>query len=270
MNVTAFIDTHGHPHAAPYFQTFQQEPLVGSEMAQVVSIVPVTPWNLATLLTAITRAANGTNLMIVSHGASGGLSIPLSSHLGGLGMDSIAALGRYERGEIRDADVPVIFGGMRPSEVAALVQLTRAVRTRQFGTVVLRACRVGSNAQLLDALRGFFGARTICGPDLWDFFGTVNPGTPTTAAAAWTQWLRQHPGAVTFGQGGSRFALAIENDRRISAIADSWPAVAAWIRANLPPGRYPGQGRFPLHCMLNSQAIFPMQAAYRQHLHRSP
>lgn len=266
----AFIDSVGHPHAAPYFSMFPQEPLAGSGMAQIDAIERIRPWNLDRLLTAIARVPAGSHIMIVSHGASGGLSIPLGGSIGGLGQETINAIGRVERGELNDRNIGSIFSGMTPAAVRNLVTLAQRVRGLRLGTVVIRACNVGAYPFILEALRSFFGATAVCGPTQFDFFGFVDPGSPTTDQTRWNRWQSQHPQAVVYGASGNRFALEIRDDRVTSAIADTWNAVGSWLRQHLPPGNYSSQGRFYLHAIKNSETFFPMQSGYREHLRRQP
>jgi len=265
----AFIDSVGHPHAAPYFRMFPREPLARSGMAEVASSEAIRPWNLDTLLRAIAREPAGSNIMIVSHGASGGLSIPLGGSIGGLGRDTINALGQVERGEMNESDIPGIFSGMTPAAVRSLVARAQSVRRLRLGTVVIRACNVGAYPDILEALRGFFGATAVCAPTQFDFFGVVNPGTPTTDANTWNAWRHRHPRAVVSGASGNRFAFEIRNDHWVFAIAESWDGVRAWQGQNLPAGNY-SEGRFYLHAIMNSAIFFPMQPGYREHLRRQP
>lgn len=266
----AFIDSAGQPQAAHYFRMFPREPLARTGMAEVRSIEAIRPWNLDRLLRAIASEHAGSDIMIVSHGSSGGLSIPLGRSIGGLGQDTINAFGQVERGELNDANIGSVFMGMSPAAVRSLVALAQRVRGLSLGTVVIRACNVGAYPQILEALRGFFGANAICAPTLFDFFGIVDPGSPTTDSTVWSTWQRRHPNAVMYGESGNRFALEIRDDRVTYAMADTSSAVTSWVRQHLPPGTYSGTGRFYLHAMKNSETFFPMQSGYREHLRRQP
>jgi hypothetical protein len=73
-----------------------------------------------------------------------------------------------------------------------------------------------------------------------------------------------------YGAVGNRFALEIMNDRVTFAMADTRSAVTSWVGQHLPSGTYTGQGSFYLHAIMNSEAFFPMQSGYRDHLRRHP
>jgi hypothetical protein len=266
----AFIDSAGQPQANAYFRMFPREPLARSGMAEVRFIDPVRHWSLDRLLTAIAREPAGSDIMIVSHGASGGLSIQLGGSIAGLGQDTMNAFGQVERGELNDADIGSIFIGMLPAAVRSLVAIAQAVRRLRLGLVVFRSCNLGAHPEILEKLRGFLGANAVCAPTLFDFFGFVDVGNPTTDQTVWSRWQSRHPDAVVYGERGNSFALEIRNDHETFAMADSWSAVTSWVGQHLPPGTYTGRGRFYLHALMNSERFFPMQSGYREHLRRQP
>ena len=76
-----------------------------------------------------------------------------------------------------------------------------------------------------------------------------------------------------FGKPPERFAyhrVRHPHSFKFGAIADSDAAVQNWVKQHLGTTAVKIGARFPVHALQNGELIFPMERAYRDHLHEAP
>src|SRR5438034_116931 len=90
-----FIASEHQPDAGGYYRMFPGEPVRPSGLLQVSAIVPIKSINVFKLLTAIAKKGSK-NVLVVSHGFGGGLTIPLTAKAKKpLGLDEVSRLNEY-------------------------------------------------------------------------------------------------------------------------------------------------------------------------------
>jgi hypothetical protein len=272
MRVTAFADAKGMALGVAYYNKYKVEPIVGAvEFAEIHGPIQlVQQWTVTNLLDRIiARAAPRSNIMLLSHGSSGGLSIAFNNSLGGLGVDAIRALGEVEKG-LSNEEIQQRFTNVPPALIRGIVERAKKVRALNLGAIVIRACNLGRYDAVLLALKAFFGAVSIEAPKLFDFYSNANPGAYSSDPGRWAGFRSTNPTTVVYGSPPNRLALAIR-DNGVEALAESQQAVRNFLAANFPPigaaGLYQ-KGHFPLHGLVNGQRYFPNDLHYREQLKR--
>jgi hypothetical protein len=273
MATVAIIDSHAHPAAAGYYNSFS-EPLADGTSVKVGRIVRLPRMRLDQLLETLSGLDVGSTAIVVSHGANGGMVIPMSEHTKtrGFGPDAVALLMRCVEGHVAEDEAAKQLQ-MPLSELTLLKKWALATRKAKLARIVFRACNLGGATTDLDRLREFFGATKACAPDLFDSYVTANTNTPTTDARTWRNWLAQRRGEVVFGRPPERFAyhrVRHAHSFQFDTIAESDAAVQNWIRQHLGTTATSIGTRFPVHALQNGGLIFPAQKEYRDHLHEVP
>jgi hypothetical protein len=276
LATVAIIDSHAHPSAPAYYDAFD-EPLADGTRISVDQIIRLPRMRLDQLLTQMAGLDRGSTVILVCHGANGGLVLPMSENTRtrGFGPDAVAALIRFVEGSGSSERERETAESLRmpAGELRGLRQGTIDTRAKRLARVVFRACNLGKDSTDLDRLRVFFGAAKACAPDIFDSYVTGNPGTPTTNSGTWRAWLRSHAGAVITGSSPNRFAfhrLRRAHSFRFDCLADSWSAVQTWVTSNLGANTLPERRPFPVHALQNGELIFPGQTEYVQHLEEVP
>ena len=252
-----------HPAAPDFYSTFPLEPLKSGGQFKVSKTISVmSDPSFDAVLNAILKA-KPKNVMIVSHGHGGGLSLPLipgsEDGLGIKAMDVFAGKGP-------DSDLD-----LNPEALAALRKKITQLKALNLNTVVLRACVVGQFPDVMDKLKDFFNCQTVDAPKALDGYGKLNCGTPTRNPDVWEKWLDDNKGATVEFAEPNRFAWQSGFPNLMEgALADSDLAIKNWVKAHLPaPSRSIGR-RFPFHA-LDGQAkiVFPADDNYRDFLSQS-
>lgn len=229
---TAIIHTQGVPNASSYYTMFPSEPFSVSEWLAIRRIEPISPWHFPGLLTKVLQVgATDKEILILSHRTSDGLDIPLVPNA----KKTISA--QYQQLNVLASSQPVKKKAeickITEDEVTSICRQMESVRKLKLKKVEVRACNMGGSLLTLEAYQEFFGSGSVGAPDYLDFFGTVDPGTPTTNARDWSIWLAQHKNAQVFKMKSGRVAIHFFA-RKFNMLADSFVAVKEWIGAYLP------------------------------------
>ncbi len=289
MSTVAFSVRTVHPHAAPFYNLFPQEPIPGGPNAfvTITKVVELPDNRVLTLLAAIRQhvTEKGSSIIVVSHGTEEGISLTLGRERGsGPPLDArrlihLRANLLGQKDDIETANLMELgtyAAARNPGGVADLVALKEAlapVRALKLARVDLRACVTGRRLNTLKMLQFFFDADLCCAPRDWDTFGPVPFADITTNPASWRKFKEAHPNAMTVGTGAERFALdykvmADEYKVMLAAIASSQAAIDTWVKNHLPPNnRYKGGSLF-YHGLTPDQKtiIFAGEGTYRDHL----
>lgn len=252
-----------HPAAPDFYRTFPEEPLKGGGQFKVTGTVNVMGNStFDAVLNAILKAKSK-DIMIVSHGHGGGLSLPLIPNsedgLGIKAMDVFAG-----KGPDSDLDLPA-------DALAAMKRKVAQVKALNLRTVVLRACIVGQFPDVMEKLKEFFNCQVVDAPKALDGYGKIDCGTPTRNPDVWEKWLDDNKGATVEFAEPNRFAwLGGFPDLMRAALADSDTAIKNWLKAHLPVTSRTVGRRFPYHALdAGTRTIFPADADYRNYLSQS-
>lgn len=248
------------------------EPVLPKGDITVGKVVEVGRITVITLLTAIIagKVPKGADILVVAHGVDEGLTIPLApGSKSMLQIDAVSVLREVVAGTVtgRQGARRLLI---KEAELTQLLQLRKAILKLKLQRVELRACTIGSKVATLKELRWFFGSDSLSAPVVFDAYGVLGNGTPTTNPDTWAAWLKAYPGAVVEGTHPNRFAwegppgLLIEH-----WLADSHQAVKDWIAGQHPGAKW-RSGQILYHCFLEtSSLVFPKDgAAYRGLLRR--
>ena len=257
----AFIAAGAHPRAADFYTTFPLEPILPKGHFRVRTSVAMTNVTIDGLLSAILKWKSK-DVLIVSHGHGGGLTIPLVS-----GADEILgtkALQVFAR-ELPEGNLK-----LRKGALDALKAKAAKVRMMGLRLLVLRACTVGRDSEVLAMLKAFFGCQVVDAPKALDGYGRLNVGTPTTDTKVWAKWLLAHTGATVEFQAPNRFAWIDSFPVLMAAaMADSDKAINDWLNKHLPGAVKRVSRAFPYHALAaGTKIVFPGDPSYRQNLNR--
>ena len=257
---TAFVDTHAHPAALPWYSSGRTEPAGTAHALALTRAVGIGNISLDSLLDSIlVNARQGDDLIVVGHGREGGLSMRL-----------VAGAPSRARAELitqlaADRPTPDPLLGSMPAipaaHAASVCQITEAqvgqlrakmnrVRALTLTHVAFRACKMGMWPNVLRAYKPFFGCKLVSAPDLRDTYGTIRPGTPT---ANMNQWIagHSHPHRVfVYNSAPNRVAIATtggqDDDHTYSLdfAYESAQALGSWTTRYLGG---PSAASFPYH-----------------------
>lgn len=259
---TAFIAADAHPRAVDFYTTFPLEPILPDGHFRVKKAVPLSKMTMDSLLDAILKQKS-TDVLIVSHGHGGGLSVPLAA-----GSEEILGIKAMD---VFAGNLPEDNLKLGKSALRALQGKVARVRKMGLRLVVLRACIVGNYEDVLARLKAFFGCQAVDAPKALDGYGRINVGTPTTNPKVWEKWHLDHPGAKVEFAAPNRFAWVDSSQALMeAAIADSDKAVNEWVKKHLP-GAVKKVGRvFPYHALsAGTKIVFPGDLDYRKNLNRT-
>ena len=279
-SVTAIIDSKGHPSAEPYYKTFPYEPVLPTGRMRVASIVEVPDMTVLSLLKAILDQ-DRENVLIVCHGTSAKLSLPLSEsteiELRGFNAELLADWAEGRQGEaimkkfIKPAGAWEKWTSTgKLTEQQQLMARIKAVRRRNLDRVELRSCNTGSNEKTLDGLLRFFKCRLLTAPTILDGFAQIDFGTPTTRKETWGDFRRQH--RLRIDENGYAIAGRVNISAlrlRFFALARSASAIQRFADDHILGAKGKTLGsQFPGHALVGggSVPIFTADSAYRTHL----
>lgn len=276
MAVSAYIDTDAHPLAPAFYHMFPHEPILpkGTIHIPTEKITKLPKMSVENLLQQIIRHAgkNG-EILIVSHGTTGGLLISVGPSKNNVQLSAgvLQAVNSNLANTTTDKDAASILK-MKSSAYTSFKALVQDVQKLALKRVEFRACLVGGNEYTMHKLRIFFGAATVTGPTMLDAYGSVSPGKFNNNSAFWEKWLQKHPGAIIEGKAPNRLAFHLTYRRlrlKMDLVASSASALQAWVTAHLPNGQYK-KGILYFHFFtLLAKPIFPGDKAFRKKLYQA-
>lgn len=242
----AFVDTHAHRDAIPWYRQAAYEPVGRAERVRIDSVHPVTHMTLETLLEAILRTARPrSEILVVCHGLNIGLALPLSRRvrtkmrwdwIGSLASDRAEGISYA----VPDADVARMMG-CNATDIALVRALMNRVRALGLRGVHFRACNVGAQASYLANAKSFFGAQRVSGPRLRDTYGHFGVSQPPPNFDAWV-----HAHAPTHsrnrwqtGKSPDRMAFDVtragaqDHSYELTVVPEGATALATWSQSAL-------------------------------------
>lgn len=266
----AFVRVDQHPAAVPFYKFAPKEPIAPSGTIQIAAIHKLsrTTNTVYLLLKAILRRVSrkNTGILIVMHGTSRGLMLPLTSgNTTNLEREPIRIF--FDQ-TISRADKRSMLQ-VTEAQLKALERTVQQVHRLALGRVELRACHVGEDRKTLEALRDFFGAKAVGAPKLQDAY-TSMPAPFTGETNKW--WTRHTFANVERMSGGKRVGYVLSNVTAVSFnfqwAADTVDARKEWVAKHFPLGKR--VARPPaIHGMLDPMGhhlIFPGDKGYLRHL----
>lgn len=271
----AFIDTHAHPAAMPYYAMHVNEPIPDGAKGtvKVTSRTGLEKMTLQSLLEAVLKTAKkGGDVMIVCHGNDRGLLITIGRGKQGSAMlmtDSLGILERVRVGRISDTEAAATLF-LDAAGFKKLKDLMTKLRTLNLNRVDIRACNCGAKKDTLEMLHAFFNCQTLCAPDLYDSYGSIAP-VVTKDAKTWNKWMVDNPNATIEGTGDKRFGLSFTTTPGLTrinfdALAASTDAISAWSTAHMGAS---GGNAPPYHGFLQTSPLsltFAGDPGFRSHL----
>lgn len=274
MPAVALIDGQAHPAAAPFYRMFPFEPQGPGAELRIDTVRALQGFSLESLVSEIRdNVPASSDLMIVCHGNTMGLSIPLfSSNSNGVKGDhrAMSALDDANRSDAEVAQIllipnPQSAGASRVRDFRAAIA---AVKAKRLGCIELRACNIGNEQSTMQIIKRFFGASRLGAPDVRDSYAMLTPGRPVTDSRFWENWRRQHPrhkvyevpaqgrvGLATSGGGTGQTSF------QLHALVNSLSSVGFWADVYLArlhsAVRFTG-GTLPIHSMWTSTPAFPL------------
>jgi len=255
-------DNKGVPYAKPYYETFKSEPVSPGVSISINKIVPMNIWHFPALLSAIQQnCTKDKDLLIVGHGTTHGLSIPLvPNNKNKAQYQQLKALAREDTTKNKAKICKI-----SEQEVKLITTLRAKVMKLKLRRIEFRACEMGQLSLALSIYKEFLGASTVGAPDMLDYFGLIVPGKPTNDTKFWEKWLKTHPKSRIYKMKSGKVALHFILN--ISCLAESEMAMKEWIKAYLPP--MTGQvstKKFPVHAFVGGEFIFPKESSYVSHI----
>lgn len=186
LNALAIIQggERGHPFAPPWYRSNPVEPIGNSSQIVVKDVTVLEDMTLDSIMDVIIRAKQ-TEILVVCHGWSEGLAIPLMKGRGITGgaqrqqIFPLSADRAFEDGGIK---TPIISAKdvadqahMSEQQVTALRAKMNQIRALSLAHVAFRACDMGQSTDSLQAFRNFFGAKSVSAPQLEDSYGQFSP-----------------------------------------------------------------------------------------------
>jgi hypothetical protein len=269
MGTTAFLIVTDQPVSQKYFGAVKKEPVLPSDFVEIDKVVVLNSPDLVQLLSAIAGDKNQ-NVLTVSHGTSGGLSLKLAAGTRTtLGFSELNVLNDCANGKLTTAEAAKRLD-MPEGAVKALKTAITNVRARKIDRLVLRSCLAGTNLDTLKNLQELFGSKSACGPDVFDTFGELDPGRLSDAKDI--EAFAKQPLVKIEGQKPDRFAWSTTGVIGVSITvkAESKQAITDWVARHFP-GKYKGSGPIPWHGLtIGNDIVFPLDKGYRDHLKRVP
>ncbi len=277
MNLVAYIDSSAHPNAKSYYRMFPYEPIPKIKDAQVRPTIPIPNMTVESLLKKILMRRKK-NILIVAHGTTDGLSLPIvkssdirlqlkaedpgAPPLTSTVPGALKILLDNQNQKLSDADAAKKLY-MKPNAFTKLKELIKNVQTMKLNHVELRSCNTGKNPAALKALKEFFGASSLCAPTEADVYISLNFGKPTKNKDDWNAWVKENHKPIIEGAPPNRFAYALPILRsNLNVLAESRKAVLVWIKKHFPRGKYKG-GDMPCHYFAyGNKAVFPKDPGY--------
>jgi hypothetical protein len=186
LNALAIIQggEKGHPFAPPWYESNPVEPS-GNGSITVKSVTVIKDISLEAVMDAIIREKQ-TEIVVVTHGWSEGLAIPLVPGMaipGGAQRQQIFPLsadrsfddgGGFKTPVRSDKDV-ADQAHLSEQQVRTLRAKMNQIRSLTLEHVAFRSCDMGKSQESLQAFRNFFGAKSVSAPKLLDSYGQFSP-----------------------------------------------------------------------------------------------
>lgn len=264
----AFIQITEHPAAYKFYKDFApKEPVGPSGALHLKAFHKISVKTAHELLKVIAaKAKKQSEILIVTHGNDQGLYLPLT-------RDNDVQLERTPIEIYLDPGLSRAEKRTRlkvdDDQLQALDRARAKVLALDLKRVEFRACFVGADVKVLEALRDFFGADIAGGPDLQDAY-TPCPKPFTGATNSW--WTNHSTAQIETMSGGKRVGYDLQNVTAVSFgfqwAVDDTAAQKEWVGRKFPAGKKVAQPA-AIHGILDgtTKLIFPGESTYRAHLH---
>ena len=267
----AFIDSKAQPHAGPFYNKFCWEPVLPSGNIQIGSQKALPEMTVQGLLETITKeAGTSQDILIVCHGTTDGLSIPIHKKSEAkLQKNALEVLRDYESGKLKEEEVADRLYFSSKPDFLRFWDLIKDLRKLKLNRVELRSCLVGKSMKTLKMLKVFFGSSSCSAPTALDIFGTLNP-TGRYGPAYNIELKKKFRDTKVTGIPPNRFALAVSICHQFSVAAESQKAIDNWVSTHLPGPSIQVRGQFPVHGVTptfgKEKIIWAGEKAYRTFL----
>jgi hypothetical protein len=285
----AFLDgaeyPHGHPSSIPFFQRFPIEPIhPAPQTLEIVAVHQLDHMNWFSLVRAIlARVAPGGSVLVVTHGAAGGVAIPMLPGTMRVGAEAMAEATVLSRIWNDGSHLSEFF---RASERTAarlhvdahdarlFSDLIRDVQQLRLRRVEFRACNLGRHRSTMEHVRRLFGSVSLGAPVIRDtyFSPSLYEVQPPNTWTAWEAYTRHN--RFDFYEGYGRVSLLYREDQHshleVKIAAERLPAILHWVETRFGPPRRPTGNQIPMHAFYGRPPLFPREDAYRTHLRSVP
>jgi hypothetical protein len=243
----AIIDKKAHPSAAPWYKAAPVEPVGNKSTIKVDNVVEIENLTIEKILDKLIELKSPDEVVIVAHGSSEGLAIPLM-HGASAGAEkaSIRAIAQDHETEEDDGlggryKLPAMsvkraasITTLSEANVTALRQKMSKVRARKLKHVAFRSCDMGASRETMGLFRMLFGAASVSAPDVYDSYGHFNPGNPEPKLAAWVKAQKNNNFYVIVED---KVAFGIRWGRGISYqivfAGETADAIKAWVKKHI-------------------------------------
>jgi hypothetical protein len=255
---------------------FPDEPVAPLGMMTVSSIQSLPDMTVNELLRGILKSG-AKQILLCCHGTRLGLSLPLieGNPMVLLREFALDVLQEWTSGAIDDE---AMQNGLRLTVGIRDLETFRKriddVRRLAVSSLELRACNVGGNEGVMKKLRRFFGCMRLAAPTMFDGYARIDPGSPTTSAAALSTFFARNISRVSEGSAPHRFFVAahanVPTSLRFNAITESASAFQTFVKKRFPAPANAVGGSIPAHAMIpgdgNVRPIFPLDPEYRRQM----
>lgn len=264
---TVIIHTSAFPQAEPYYRLVPWQVVGPTPRDLAITDRVLQPqMTLRSVLQALRTVPAGGEAIIVSHGAAGGLTVPLGNDTriqsGTQAVDALTSTMATEQHSAEVLGIPV-------RALRELRELAAAVRAQRLSQIDIRACNMGASPYALESLKRLLGPGRIGAPRILNAYGSIAPGTVVHDPTQWDRWLSNHPNArVHTYSSEERIAMWPHPEPHrgtLSTIVSSPTVMERWVRDRLargkPLGQMPRSGptrEVPYHAAFHWQWSFPM------------
>jgi len=246
MSGAAFIDSHAHPSASPFYSWCGAEYINIGEYIGVTRVYECPHMTLPMLLERMAeKLLEGVNVIVTCHGTAKTLSLHLTPKSKiGIDVELVRRLLNpkiigVDPATLTEADFKAYAKSLETNEAVArkLAKLLPLVHKKGIKHLAIRACNIGNHfdGRLMLALKDLFNAKSISAPRVRDAYAyftptIVNakatapakalqmdanmmepfpiPGQPPRAPNDMDRWLKKNPRATVYGIYPHRFAIA--------------------------------------------------------------
>jgi hypothetical protein len=244
LNALAIIQggERGHPFAPPWYRSDPVEPIGNNSKIVVKDVTVLEDMTLESIMDTIINAKEK-EILVVSHGWSEGLALPLMKGRGITGgaqrqqIFPLSADRAFDDGPIKTPIISVKdvadHAHLSEQQVTALRAKMNQIRSLGLDHVAFRACDMGQSTDSLQAFRNFLGAKSVSAPKLQDSYGQFT-SLIGGSVDAWAKTKRKEGFRVSVDL---QVGFGIKNTaplvyKIVSRAADD-KAFAAWVKVHI-------------------------------------
>jgi hypothetical protein len=273
MSSVAFLDTKAHPssddHYAWYHLDVKKSGYPKPTWVPVSRVHACPNMNLHQLLTKMqNHLCFNEDVLLCCHGTFKTLSIPFVAG-GKYKVDPESVKYFLSKKPASKEDAAVL--GISLKQLGEIKEMLAWVHMRKIGHLAIRACNLGQNELLLEAIKKLFKADSLSAPTKRDAFCPFRPRV-ARSAKEFDGFVRKHPSAIVTGYAGQRMAVDVTYGAHsfgMDGMGETEDAVNGWIGEKFSPYLPKWKAGQPIyiHALYTKPLSYPRDPDYGSNIH---